>query len=1440
MLTCDLLPYDIGVSYRPWSILAFLLLSLSLSCNLAAGTLWNGTFEDGSLSPWVVLQGTVQIGTTAHTGKYGVAMGPGSSESVLAQPVSGLVSGQTYLVSAWVMAASPATGAAELAVGNGNTLVGSPISPSSEWQQVTQEVTVGPGETITVYLGKLPTSVSETIFWDDVLLTPVPPANPGFESAVLSPWIVSQGSPLIGTTAHSGKYGLTMPSGNTTAIVGQTIGGLVPGDAYVVSAWVEASAASTAAAELEVGGAGGILGTPVSVSTSWQQVSQTYTVGADGSITIYLSQLASGVTVYWDDVAVSAGSGAGTPIPDVLTYHNDLARTGQNTSEFALTPSNVASSTFGRLFSLPVDGYVLAQPLYLAGQFVQGSGFHNVIVAATEAESVYLFDADNNTGANANPLWHISLIDAAHGGLSQETAAPAGLCSFGPANEGVTGTPVIDPNSGVLYVEAKSSASGQVIQRLHAIDMTTGAEEPGWPITIGGSVAGTGDGSVNGQLTFNPSVQLNRPGLLLSGGLIFVAFGSNGCDSQFGAIYHGWLFGYDAATGSESLISTSPNGHADGTGEPAGASIWMSGAAPAADANGNMYLATANGAFDTSLNSSGMPSMGDYGDSILKLAPVSPLTVGDYFTPIDQSFLGNNDIDLGSGGVLLLPQQPGSFPDLLVQAGKEGAIRLINRDNMMHYCSTCQRDPVVQEIPRALPHVETGMPTYWNDLIYFGANQDYIRAYSLAGGLLSSTPVALSSDPAPNSYGTTPSVSAAGTSNGILWGIQQWPGPAGLNGVLKAWNAENLTLQYASNNEYPEDAIGGYVEFTVPTVAHGKVYVGTQTSIAVYGLLPAARSSLVNDGSFETGNLSPAWDTYIPAGGTGSITVASAAALSGSYGLVEGSNSNAEVAYQTIQGLTPDQSYVVSAWVRLGSGTPATVYLYADNTAGANTCTSPSLTPVSDWQQLSCVYVATANQSMNIHLVENPGSFTTYWDNVAVTPVPPSNGGFETGMLSPWNGYIPAGATGSMNVSVSAARSGNYGLIQGPNSASESTWQTIGGLTPGQSYLASAWVALGAGTPGTAYLSADDSTGANPCTSEVITPQAAWQPISCAYTVTTDEALSLQLVENAGQFSTYWDDAALTPLPPVNGGFETGNLGQYWLTYLPQGGTGSFGVSSLAAHSGSYGLVQGPNSAEEAVYQTITGLVPGQPYVISAWVMLGSGTGEVFLYAQDTGSSSSCGTPLVTATTQWQQISCVYTATSFQAVTVFLAQNWGPFSTYWDDVALTPVPPVNGGFESGAFTAPWTSVFFNGGTGSINVSTAAAYSGTYGLVEGPNSAGEEARQNVYGIVPGQTYVVSGWVMLASGSAGSVYLTVDDTTGANGCSTSGFTPTTIWTQISCAYTANSTQAMTIHIGANAGAFSTYWDDVQVTGSLTDNIWENFVPTSLWADFGFSYN
>jgi hypothetical protein len=369
---------------------------------------------------------------------------------------------------------------------------------------------------------------------------------------------------------------------------------------------------------------------------------------------------------------------------NVLTYHNDNARTGQNLNETILTPGNVNVTTFGKLFSYPVDGYVYAQPLYVSSVQIPGSGIHNVVFVATEHDSVYAFDADNSA---AGLLWHVSFINPANG----VATVPAQDVLTGDLvpEIGITSTPVIDGNTGTIYVVAKTKEVRQTtvhyVQRLHALDITTGAEKFGGPAVIadtilaadgsfqyvsGPSVVGSGDGSLDGQtVNFNALRQLNRPGLLLLNGIVYSAWGSHGDNDP----YHGWLIGHDAQTlALVSVFNTTPNG---GRG-----ALWMSGGAPAADVNGNVYIATGNGTF--ALTGSGSPG---YGDSVLMLTPSGGLNVTDFFTPWNQATLDVTDADLGSGGVLLLPDQPGPYPHLMVTAGKPGAIYLIDRDDMGGY-----------------------------------------------------------------------------------------------------------------------------------------------------------------------------------------------------------------------------------------------------------------------------------------------------------------------------------------------------------------------------------------------------------------------------------------------------------------------------------------------------------------------------------------------------------------------------------------------------------------------------------------------------------------------------------------------------------------------------------------------------------------------------------
>ncbi|MGA8768425.1 MAG: Ig-like domain-containing protein, partial [Candidatus Acidiferrales bacterium] len=363
----------------------------------------------------------------------------------------------------------------------------------------------------------------------------------------------------------------------------------------------------------------------------------------------------------------------------VFTQHNDIGRTGQNLSETILTPAAVAAPAgFGKKFSQPVDGNIYAQPLYVPNMAISGKGTHNVVFVATENDSVYAFDADANMAA----LWHANLVDAAHGAGSGATPTDTSVdnaCSDVQPKLGVTSTPAIDPSTGTMYVESKSKENGNFFHRLHALDITTGAEKASSPVAITATVSG---------IAFDPLMHTNRPGLLLLNGIVYLAYASD-CDNR---PYHGWIFAYDAATLSQkAAFNESPNGRMGG--------FWMSGAGIAADSSGNIYIASGNGNFDTSHT----PAT-DLGDTNMKLVFTgSAFSLEDYFTPFDQATLDNNDTDLGSGGVLLLPDQAGGHPHELVQAGKQGTIYVIDRDQMTsgnkHYCSGCASDTqIAQEL----------------------------------------------------------------------------------------------------------------------------------------------------------------------------------------------------------------------------------------------------------------------------------------------------------------------------------------------------------------------------------------------------------------------------------------------------------------------------------------------------------------------------------------------------------------------------------------------------------------------------------------------------------------------------------------------------------------------------------------------------------------------
>ncbi len=507
---------------------------------------------------------------------------------------------------------------------------------------------------------------------------------------------------------------------------------------------------------------------------------------------------------------------------NVLTYHNDNARTGQNLKETTLTPMNVSSANFGKLFTYAVDGYVYAQPLVVTKLKIPNQGVHDVVFITTEHDSVYAFDANNNLPA----LWHVSFINPAAGVTTVSSDDIS--CGDLVPEVGITSTPVIDLNSLTIYVSAKTkevTTNGTAYyHRLHALDLTTGAEKFGGPTVIQASVKGNGDGNDgNGNVPFDSLRQFNRAALLLQNGLVYIGSAAH-CDI---GPYHGWLIGCSAKTMKISTyFNTTPNGGLGG--------IWQAGGGPASDASGNIFAETGNGTFD--------PQVNCYGDSFLKLSATKGLKLVDYFTPYNQQALSDADADLGSGGLMLLPDEAGNTKSnrhLLVGAGKEGTIYLVNRDHLGHF------NPNSNVVVQTLQSVIGGSfdtPAYFNKHIYYLGAGDVLKSFSISNAQINPTPSSQST----TSFGfpgSTPSISANGTKNGIVWALQTDAysscGPA----VLHAYNATNVAQElYSSANFADRDYPGGAVKFSVPTIANGKVYVGAEYAVSVYGLasfLPA-------------------------------------------------------------------------------------------------------------------------------------------------------------------------------------------------------------------------------------------------------------------------------------------------------------------------------------------------------------------------------------------------------------------------------------------------------------------------------------------------------------------------------------------------------------------------------------------------------------------------
>jgi len=528
-----------------------------------------------------------------------------------------------------------------------------------------------------------------------------------------------------------------------------------------------------------------------------------------------------------------AGGLAASGQVNVLTYHNDFARTGQNTNETVLTPVTVNSNSFGKLFSQAVDGQVYAQPLYVSGVAIPGQGTHNVVFVATMHDSVYAFDADSNLGANGGLLWQVSL------GTPAATPNNDFGNRYGAYHDirpevGIIGTPVIDLATGTLYVSAFTHEGSSYFQRIHALNITNGVEQPFSPVIVNASVPGIGVGSSGGVLSYDPMANgLQRPALTLAGNVLYVSY-SGFADTD---PYHGWVIGFDKNTLQQltnRVFVTTPNATTGTFGANAGeGGLWMGGNGPAVDAATNLFLMVANGSFNAN-NTGGT----EYGDSFVKLATTNGLAVADYFTPYDQATLQQNDTDLGSGGPVLLPDAVGStaHPHLIVGSGKSGKIYLVDRDAMGKY-NGANDNQIVQVVSGAIGGIFS-TPAYFNKQLYYQAVGDRLKAIAITNGVLSSSATSQSAGTI-GFPGATVSVTANGTNNAIVWVLENSAvssgsptGPA----VLHAYNAYNLAQElYNSSQAGLRDAASWAVKTTVPTIADGKVFVGGASALTVYG-----------------------------------------------------------------------------------------------------------------------------------------------------------------------------------------------------------------------------------------------------------------------------------------------------------------------------------------------------------------------------------------------------------------------------------------------------------------------------------------------------------------------------------------------------------------------------------------------------------------------------
>ena len=551
-------------------------------------------------------------------------------------------------------------------------------------------------------------------------------------------------------------------------------------------------------------------------------------------------------------LALALVSHGQTAVP-VLTWRYDNTHAGANTQETVLTPANVNAKTFGKLFSLTVDSTIYAQPLYVPKLTMVDGKVHNVLFVATENDSLYAFDADSNGGANSKPIWKVTLLDSAHGAGAGATAIPwnqkdtiYGQGDIGPTI-GVTGTPVINSATKTMYVVSNTEESGAFYSRLHAINITNGSEQKSptvakSPVVISASVAGTGTGSTGGKVSFDPLVENQRPALDYYNGYVYIGYAAHG---DIGP-WHGWLFAYNATTMQQTAaLCLSPDG--------GGAGIWSSGAGLPIDndsSGGRMFIVTGNNGPGDRTNYASFGPTAQLGQSILDISLANgSLTPKDGFTSYNSEKLDDSDLDQGSGGILMVPDSAQSSPPILLEAGKEGRLLVLDRNNLGGNNTGGDSNPgALQDITGEIGGLWS-TPAYWDGKVYIWASKDYPKLFSLTDGKLSGKPVSESSI-----YSAFPgpsfSISSNGTEDGIAWAVRSDQFVTYGNAVMYAWAADNLkTPIYETDTNPSRDQMGIATKFSIPLVTNGKVYAVAHYQVDVYGLFndePAAAAPKIS------------------------------------------------------------------------------------------------------------------------------------------------------------------------------------------------------------------------------------------------------------------------------------------------------------------------------------------------------------------------------------------------------------------------------------------------------------------------------------------------------------------------------------------------------------------------------------------------------------------